>query len=310
MEHLAIVSKGTIENICSGIKTIESRFSIHRIAPFYKASAGEPVYLKESGRDITAVFEIEKVLYFEHLTPEKIEEIRENYGGSIHAEPSFWEEKKTSNYATLLFIRHPREISPIKIYKRDKSAFKSVQSLFDDVLMTKRQIIKHPGDCANGKHYFISKEGATVCMHCGFPFPHSEEMKRLPSYERIKEIMELSKWNEDWFHAELDNVAKAHMEKSKEEIRQRLIASVGTLHPNDGRQTPYYENPIYYAQHALGCCCRKCLLKFYGIPLKRKLSEEELLYFTDLVDTFIKQKQSHPLFTAPIPDLSSRTPCQ
>lgn len=301
MEHLAIMSKGYIEKICAGTKTIESRFSINRIAPFHKASAGELVYMKESGKDITAVFEVEKVLYFEHLTPEKVEEIKKEYGAFIQAEPSFWEEKKTSRYATLLFIKRPRKISPIKIYKRDKAAFKSFDSLFDDVLMTKRQIIKHPGDCRHNKHYFIHKDGKSVCMHCGFEFPYSKEMQQLPSYERIKEIMELSKWNEDWFHAEFDNVAKAHSKKSREEIMQRLISSIGILHPNDGIQTPYYENPIYYAQHALGCCCRKCLLKFYGIPLERKLSKEELSYFADLVETFIKEKANRQAMAYFIP---------
>ena len=102
--------------------------------------------------------------------------------------------------------------------------------------------------------------------------------------------MELSKWNEDWFHAEFDNVARAHSKKSREESMQRLISSIGTLHPNDGIQTPYYENQIYYAQHGLGCCCRKCLLKFYGISLERKLSKEDLSYFVDLVETFIKER--------------------
>lgn len=72
--------------------------------------------------------------------------------------------------------------------------------------------------------------------------------------------MELSKWNEDWFHAEFDNVARAHSKKSREEIMQRLISSIGTLHPND------------------------------GIPLERKLSKEELSYFADLVETFIKER--------------------
>lgn len=125
MEHLAIMSKGYIKKICNGTKTIESRFSMHRIAPFHKASAGELVYMKECGKNISAVFEIEKVLYFEHLTPEKVEEIKKEYGDSIHAEPSFWTEKKHSNYATLLFIKHPREISPIKIYNGSNSYSKS-----------------------------------------------------------------------------------------------------------------------------------------------------------------------------------------
>ncbi|MGN0507462.1 MAG: DUF4186 family protein [Lachnospiraceae bacterium] len=290
MEHLAIMSEGYIEKICNGTKTIESRFSINKIAPFHKVSKGELVYLKESGKDIRAVFEVERVLYFEHLTPEKIEEIQKEYGSGINADDSFWRKKASANYATLMFVKNPHLVEPIKVYKKDKSAFKSFQCLNNDLLMVKRQIVKHPHDCDRNKHYFVFQNNKSVCLYCGFEFPYAKEMEGRPVYKRIKEMMELSKWNEEWFHAELDNVANAHKEKQKDEIRNRLLASVGKLYSNDGRQTPYYENPIYYAQHALGCCCRKCLLKFYGIPAERELSEEEVNYFTDLIYEFILEK--------------------
>jgi hypothetical protein len=36
--------------------------------------------------------------------------------------------------------------------------------------------------------------------------------------------------------------------------------------PNDGRQTPMRNHPVFIAQHATASCCRKCLMKWHGIP--------------------------------------------
>lgn len=36
--------------------------------------------------------------------------------------------------------------------------------------------------------------------------------------------------------------------------------------PNDGRQTPMRNHPVFIAQHATATCCRKCLEKWHGIP--------------------------------------------
>ena len=35
---------------------------------------------------------------------------------------------------------------------------------------------------------------------------------------------------------------------------------------NDGRQTPFAGHPVFVAQHACACCCRKCLQKWYKVP--------------------------------------------
>ena len=36
--------------------------------------------------------------------------------------------------------------------------------------------------------------------------------------------------------------------------------------PNDGKQTPMRNHPVFIAQHATASCCRKCLMKWHGIP--------------------------------------------
>ncbi|KKQ35404.1 MAG: hypothetical protein US51_C0006G0001, partial [Microgenomates group bacterium GW2011_GWA2_37_6] len=49
MKHLAIFKGDGAEKILTGKKTIESRFSKNKIAPYGVVSAGDLVYMKLSG---------------------------------------------------------------------------------------------------------------------------------------------------------------------------------------------------------------------------------------------------------------------
>ncbi|MDE6442185.1 MAG: DUF4186 family protein [Clostridia bacterium] len=292
MEHLAIMKKGYIEKILSGEKKIESRFSINRITPFNNISEDDKVYMQETGKEVTAMFEVEKVLFFDNLTEAKIEKIRIEYGKDICAGEDFWKLKQHSKYATLIYIKNARKITPFKVNKNDRSAFKTVNKLKEELIINKRTIIKHPHDCANNKHYFVF-DGNTHCQFCNSKFLYTEIMKQKPEYKTVANIMRESMWNDDWLNADLDNVAKNKLPKiNKTEIKKILIKSIRSYQPDDGKQTPYYGNPVYYAQHSLGCCCRKCIEKFYSIPKDKVLSDDDLDYFTNLIIDFIKEKQN------------------
>ena len=143
MEHLAIMTHGYIEKILSGMKTIESRFSANRIAPYGKISKGDIVYLQETGKKVTASFNVCDVLYFSNLSPETISDIKQQYGKEICADDEFWEKKQNSRYATLIFISDPQLIEPFEVYKKDRSAFKSCNSVRNDLVINKRKIVKH-----------------------------------------------------------------------------------------------------------------------------------------------------------------------
>ncbi len=45
--------------------------------------------------------------------------------------------------------------------------------------------------------------------------------------------------------------------------------------PNDGKQTPMRGHPVFVAQHACACCCRKCLNKWYKVPMNTPLTEAQ-----------------------------------
>ncbi|GEM_PF-1539164 len=75
---------------------------------------------------------------------------------------------------------------------------------------------------------------------------------------------------------------------AEEIIRKRLTPAVI---PNDGKQTPMrgapHGHPVFLAQHATGTCCRGCLAKWHGIPAGRELTEEEIMYITDVIMKWI-----------------------
>jgi ASC-1-like (ASCH) protein len=129
MVHLAIMDKNTIDMILKGEKTIESRFSKNKISPFNKVTAGETVYLKESGKDILTSFDIERVAYYDNLTSEKVGLIRDKYDDQINAPDSYWDRKLNSNYGTLMWIKNVKRIRPIKISKKGRQGFVSYDEL-------------------------------------------------------------------------------------------------------------------------------------------------------------------------------------
>lgn len=121
VKHLAIFKGEGAEKILSGKKTIESRFSKSKIAPFGVVSSGDLVYIKPSGGAIIGQFRVKKVIYFDGLDVEVIGEIREKYGEKIAVDEAYWKGKINAKYATLIFIGNSSRFitSPIKPQKRD-----------------------------------------------------------------------------------------------------------------------------------------------------------------------------------------------
>ena len=66
--HLAILAPGWIEPILDGSKTIESRFTKVRCAPYGKIHADDLVYMKESGGPVKGQFTVAEVETFDNRT--------------------------------------------------------------------------------------------------------------------------------------------------------------------------------------------------------------------------------------------------
>lgn len=121
------MDKSAILAILSGRKTIETRFSKHKIAPFGQVNTGDLVYMKVPGGEVVGQFRIKKVFYFAGLTQNDVEKIFKEYGeqilrGDQKLDLQYQSDKKDSNFGTLIFIEQSEQFitSPIKIKKSDQ----------------------------------------------------------------------------------------------------------------------------------------------------------------------------------------------
>jgi len=62
------------------------------------------------------------------------------------------------------------------------------------------------------------------------------------------------------------------LDQAADFINKRLAPAAP---PNDGKQTPWHNHPVFVAQHATATCCRGCLEKWHAIPKGRPLTEGE-----------------------------------
>lgn len=113
--------KSVIEAILSGKKTIETRFSKAKIAPFGQVAVGDLVYMKPPGEEIIGQFRVKKVFCYKGFDLSDLSSLSNLYKKEIAAEEEYWEKKKDSKFATLIFIGESERFitSPIRIKKSD-----------------------------------------------------------------------------------------------------------------------------------------------------------------------------------------------
>lgn len=119
MKHLAVFEGKAIDDILSGRRRIEGRFSQIKIAPFGKVSSGDIVMMKISGGTLVGEFIVDRVLYFDHPKKEELEEIKEKYKNDLQLTDDFWWGKENICYVSLIFIRQSnRYLTPPTIIKK------------------------------------------------------------------------------------------------------------------------------------------------------------------------------------------------
>lgn len=100
MKHIAILRQPFYDMILSGEKTIESRWSKNKIAPYMQVQKEDVIFLKETGKNVTAKAIVEKVEFYE-LTPDIAEEIREKHGKEIGIDKfDDWNKYLQKNFCT------------------------------------------------------------------------------------------------------------------------------------------------------------------------------------------------------------------
>jgi hypothetical protein len=77
------------------------------------------------------------------------------------------------------------------------------------------------------------------------------------------------------------------MKQGRDFIEQRLAPANP---PNDGRQTPWRNHPIFVAQHATATCCRGCLEKTHEIARGAALTTEQKAYVLGVIEKWLSSQ--------------------
>jgi hypothetical protein len=118
--HLAVFVEPYLSYIANGSKTIETRFSKNRIAPFETIEKGDIVLLKRSGGGIAGVCLVEKV-WFYNLTPGSLKEIKNRFGkGICPADSAFWDDRRDAAYCSLIWVTAYKPLDDLPFQKSDR----------------------------------------------------------------------------------------------------------------------------------------------------------------------------------------------
>jgi hypothetical protein len=116
--HLAVFVEPYLEYLLEGKKTIESRFSINRTAPFEQVQVGDLIVVKKAAGPIRAVCRVANV-WFYRLDPNTWSEITQ-YAEALCMDSSpFWQKKSAASFATLMEVQDVHRLSEFGISKAD-----------------------------------------------------------------------------------------------------------------------------------------------------------------------------------------------
>ena len=118
--HLAVLVEPYLRYILEGKKTVESRFSERRIAPYGNVQRHDVILLKRSGGPILGLCQVSNRWYYQ-LDPKSWNEIRTEFSQMLCAQdPEFWRQRERAEFATLMSLRNVLKIRPINYSKNDR----------------------------------------------------------------------------------------------------------------------------------------------------------------------------------------------
>lgn len=125
--HLAVFAKPFLSMVFSGEKTIDSRLSRNRCAPYGEVGYGDIILVKEVAGPICGIVLARRTWCYD-LVSQSIDCIRDRFGAGIRADDSFWASRADALYATLIELDVPAVIAPVPCDKRDRRGWVSLRS--------------------------------------------------------------------------------------------------------------------------------------------------------------------------------------
>jgi hypothetical protein len=118
--HLAVFREPFLTLLLEGAKTIESRFSVNRVAPYACIARDDLILLKQNAGPVVGVALAGDPGFYQ-LDSESWRTIRARFAAAICApDEQFWEQRARARYATLIPVRAPTAVAPLPVGKRDR----------------------------------------------------------------------------------------------------------------------------------------------------------------------------------------------
>lgn len=125
--HLAVFAEPFLSDVLAGRKTIESRFSKTRCAPYGEIGNGDIILLKEIAGPIRGLVRARRAWCYD-LAAEPIDSIRERFGDAIGADEAYWEARTNALFGTLMELDVPMRTGPVACDKRDRRGWVPLRS--------------------------------------------------------------------------------------------------------------------------------------------------------------------------------------
>jgi len=106
---------------------------------------------------------------------------------------------------------------------------------------------------------------------------HMEQLFSRLAKSKFRSRFKLGKKEREYLRNKGYSVIEQH---ARDFVKERLAPA---LPKNDGKQTPLKNHPVFIAQHATATCCRKCLVKWYGIKMGKELTKQQADYIVSVI---------------------------
>jgi hypothetical protein len=118
--HLAVFHEPFLKLLLDGKKTIESRFSVNRVAPYGSVARDDLILLKRSAGPVVGIALAGDPGFYQ-LDASAWQTIRTRFAAAICApDERFWEQRARARYGTLIPVRATTAVRPFPVAKKDR----------------------------------------------------------------------------------------------------------------------------------------------------------------------------------------------
>ena len=126
--HVAVMRQPFLDSVLEGHKTIESRMTMKRSAPFHHIEAGDVLLLKEASGPIRGAAVVDSVMCAGPLTRCELSKLLVQYEKELCLTDSWIALKSEAKFLTLIWMRETTRLDATSLEKRDPRAWVTVRS--------------------------------------------------------------------------------------------------------------------------------------------------------------------------------------